>query len=192
MDTNALDRVTAKNAQKRLELFGDVSDAEYLVAYAERLIANVPVGDAHAKWEEDLQGARRAAVALLELHRSGEPITIHPDDQGSFFLLSSGYPDITDYLKVMTKMGELLAAADEQRAAAPAADSDNAPWLVRNWWVFGGAVIGFLYAAATTGAFEPAGSYRPDDFPAGALVIGVGIAWVIDRVIVKPWRTGKR
>lgn len=68
---------------------------------------------------------------------------------------------------------------------------DHAPWIVRNWWAPTGAAIGFLYAAASSGAFGPPSAYSPADIPPGAIPIGVGTAWVVDRVIVKPMRRGR-
>lgn len=78
-------------------------------------------------------------------------------------------------------------AMSAQGGDGGAAARDSAPWLVRNWWIPSGVVLGLLIGAWQAGLFDPEGP-QPGQNPSGALVIGVGICWAIDRMLVKPRR----
>lgn len=62
-------------------------------------------------------------------------------------------------------------------------------WIKRKWWIPVGALGGFLYAAIASGALEAEVSGNPSAYagpPPGALLLGVGIAWVIHKAVVEP------
>jgi hypothetical protein len=63
-------------------------------------------------------------------------------------------------------------------------EADTAPWIVRKWYYPGGVVVGLAYALVVTGALD--GTHQGN--APGALVIGVGVCWLIDRIFVRPLR----
>lgn len=114
---------------QREQIFGVVTDEQYLVAYSRRLLDRVPLATSERTWEAHLQGARRAATGLVQLADTGEPVSIHPDDQFSLFNLMDHYPDIDEYVDEMERIGTALAETSAAKSGPRLA------WLtaIRRW-----------------------------------------------------------
>jgi hypothetical protein len=93
------DEVSRLRRVKRRQIFGNLSTADYAEAYCRRLVERVPEqATPTAKWEVDLQAARRAAVGLLRHKDTGVRADL---DASSLTLLVWEWPDIDEYVRAM-------------------------------------------------------------------------------------------